>query len=215
MNIKSEISRQYQVLQNVFIYLQIPAFLILLFVLFLKLKFDIDTGNFTRDSNGVAHQPIYIGLVSNLGILFWCASATISLFTGWAGRKKGSSSIESFLVYSGILSSILLLDDLLQLHEEFFPNVLRVPEELVLVFYGVLAIAIFYRYRKIILTTNYLILLTCALFFGLSIAIDVFFPELPGESLIEDGAKFTGVLTWFGYYASLGYETIKQKRVAE
>jgi len=85
----------------------------------------------------------------------------------------------------------------------------------VLVFYGTLAIAIFYRYRKIILTTNYLILLTCALFFGLSIAIDIFFPELPGESLIEDGAKFTGVLTWFGYYASIGYETIKQKRVAE
>ncbi|MBI5965597.1 MAG: hypothetical protein HY863_19130 [Chloroflexi bacterium] len=212
MNIKSEISRQIRVLQNTFICLQIPAGLILLFVLFLKLRFDIDTGDLTRDSNSVAHQPIYIGLVSNLGILFWCASATISLFTGWAGRSKGASSVESFLIYSGILSSALLLDDLLQLHEDFFPNVLRVPEELVLVFYGVLAIAIFYRYRKIILTTNYLILLTGVMLFGLSIVVDILLPEFPGESLIEDGAKFTGILTWFGYYASLGYETIKQKR---
>ena len=210
MNINSEVSRQLKTLRNVFVFLQIPAGLILLLVLFLKIKFDIDTSNLTQDSNSVAGQPFYIGLVSNLGILFWCASATVCLFTGWTGKSRGIS-VESFLVSSGILSIVLLLDDLLQLHEGFFQNDLHIPEELVIAIYGFFTLTIFFQHRKIILTTNYLILLTCMMLFGLSLVVDLFLPEMPGENLVEDGAKFVSILTWFGYYASLSYDTIKKK----
>lgn len=183
----------------------------MLLVLFLKLRFDIDTGNLTRDVNALAKLPIYTGLVSNLGILFWCASATISLFAGWFGKNKGTISIEAFLVYSGMLSVVLLIDDLLQLHEVFFPEQLQVPEMVVFAIYGIFTIMLFFHYRKIILTTNYLILLTCLLLFGLSLIVDLFLDGFPGENLLEDGAKFIGILTWFGYYASLSYETVKKK----
>lgn len=210
MNIRSEISRQFQSLRNVFIFLQIPAGMILLLLLFLKLKFDIDTEELTRDVNALAGLPPYAGMVSNLGVLFWCASATLCLFTGLIGKRKGLS-IESFLFYSGILSAVLMLDDLFLLHEEIFPENLHIPEKLVFAIYGILAFTIFFLHRKIVFSTNYLILLTCTMFLGLSVFVDVFFNNFRGEDLVEDGAKIIGIMTWFGYYATLGYETIKQK----
>lgn len=210
MNIKSEISRQFHALRNVLIFLQIPAGLILLLVLFLKLKFDIDTSDLTQDPNSVAGQPFYVGLLSNLGVIFWGASATISIFAGLIGKSKAPSA-ESFLIHSGSLSALLLLDDLLQLHEEFFQYDLHVPEELVLGIYSALAVMIMFRHRKFILPSNYLILLASLMFFGFSLSVDTFLEDIPGENLLEDGSKFIGILTWFGYYASLGYETIRQK----
>ncbi len=211
MNIKLEISRQWQWIKPITIFLLIPTFLILLLVLYFKLEYDIDTGFLTRDSNAVAHQPIYIGFVSNLGILFWCASAAIALFTSSLEKNKASISVESFLLYSGILSYILLLDDLFQLHEEVFPNNFNIPEIAVLAVYGSFALLVFYRFRKIIPSTNFLILLICSGFFGISILVDVFHPDFPGESLVEDGAKFAGVVTWFRYYTSVSFDNLKKK----
>jgi len=210
MNIKSEVSRQFHSLRNVLIFLQIPAGLILLMVLFLKLRFDIDTSDLTQDPNSVAGQPFYVGLLSNLGVIFWGTSATISIFTGLIGKSK-SPSVASFLIYSGILSTLLLLDDLLQLHEEVFQYGLHVPEELVLAVYGLLAAGIFFSHRKVIPASNYLILLASLVLFGFSLSMDTFLEDIPGENLLEDGSKFIGIVTWFGYYTSLGYESIKEK----
>lgn len=210
MNLRAEISRQFRPLRNVFIFLQIPAGLILLLVLFLKLRFDIDTSDLTQDPNSISGQPFYIGLISNFGIIFWGASAAVSIFAGWIGKSK-TPSVESFLIYSGIYSALLLLDDLLQLHEGFFQYGLRIPEELVLAVYSLLAAAIFFRHRKIIPASNYFILLASLMLFGFSLVVDTFFGGIPGENLLEDGAKFIGILTWFGYYTSLGFESIKGK----
>lgn len=215
MNIKLELSRQWQWIKPITTFLLIPTFLILLLVLYLKLKFDIDTGFLTRDSNAVAHQPIYIGFVSNLGILFWCASAAITIFASSLEKNKKNIGIESFLLYSGALSLILLFDDLFQLHEEVFPNNFNIPEIAVLAVYGSFAALVFYRFRTIIPSTNFLILLICVGFFGISILVDVFHPEFPGESLVEDGAKFAGVVTWFGYYTSVSFDSIKKKLSAK
>ncbi|MBI5943336.1 MAG: hypothetical protein HY864_03130 [Chloroflexi bacterium] len=210
MNIKSEISRQFHSLRNVLIFLQIPAGLIMLLVLFLKLRFDIDTSDLTQDPNSVAGQPFYIGLISNLGVIFWGASAAVSIFAGLIGKSKAPSAA-SFLIYSGIFSALLLLDDLLQLHEGFFQYDLHIPEELVLALYSAIAILIYFRHRKFILPSQYFILLSSLMFFGFSLSVDTFLDDIPGENLLEDGSKFIGILTWFGYYTSLGYETIRQK----
>ena len=51
----------------------------------------------------------------------------------------------------------------------------------------------------------------CSGFFGISILVDVFHPDFPGESLVEDGAKFAGVVTWFGYYTSVSFDNLKKK----
>lgn len=210
MNVKSEITRQFHSLRNVLIFLQMPAGLILLLVLFLKLRFDIDTSDLTQDPNSVAGQPFYVGLLSNLGVIFWGMSAAISIFAGLIGKSK-APSVESFLIYSGCFSALLLLDDLLQLHEGFFQYDLRFPEELVLGIYSAIAVMIIFRHRKFILPSNYLILLASLMLFGFSLSIDTFFEDIPGENLLEDGSKFIGIITWFGYYTSLGYETIKKK----
>ncbi len=213
MNFREIVKNQFQALRNVFIFLQIPAVMTLLLVVFLKVRFDISTGDLLRDSNAVSELPPYVGMVSNLGILSWCAAATVCLFTAWAGWKKGIN-VESFLLYSGIVSAILMFDDLFMFHDEFFPETLHFPEELVLLVYGSFALVTFYRHRHIILSSNYLILLTSLMLFGVSLVVDQFFKEIPGEKLIEDGAKFTGILTWFGYYAILSYETMKKKIAA-
>ncbi len=213
MNIKSVINKQFTGLRNTFIFFQLPAGLILLFVVFLKIAFDVSTGDLLRDANAVSHRPPYVGMVSNLGILAWCATACICLFTAFLSHPKGIN-VESFLLYSGILSAILMFDDLFQFHDEAFPEYLNLSEELVLLSYGLFALIIFYRHKDIILSTNYLILLTCLALFFISIVVDQFFKEIPAEKLIEDGAKFTGILTWLGYYLQISYETLKKKITA-
>ncbi len=213
MDIKSVINRQFTSLRNIFIFFQLPAGLILLFVVFLKIVFDVSTGDLLRDANAVSHRPPYVGMVSNLGILAWCATACICLFTAFLSRPKGTN-VESFLLYSGILSAILMFDDLFQFHDEAFPEYLNLSEELVLLSYGLFALIIFYRHKDVILSTNYLILLTCLALFFISIVVDQFFKEIPAEKLIEDGAKFTGILTWLGYYLQISYETLKKKIIA-
>jgi hypothetical protein len=94
MNIKSEISRQSQSLQ---------AELPLLLAVFLKLKFQISTGGIPGNSNAVSELPPHMGMVSNLGILFWCSTAVVCLFTASTDMNK-NISVESFLFYSGILT---------------------------------------------------------------------------------------------------------------
>ena len=36
--------------------------------------------DFTRDPLSIVGAPVYIGILSNLGILFWAAGATICFF---------------------------------------------------------------------------------------------------------------------------------------
>ena len=125
-----------------------PTVFALLLLVAVSRRTGIPIAHFTRDTVAVAEAPVYTGLFSNIGILFWCSTAAISLFSSnisGRGSKQGDFSV--FLLVSGLLTSLLLLDDLFLLHEEILPEHLHIPQKLVFLGYGLVMLLYLFRFR--------------------------------------------------------------------
>ena len=143
-------------------------------VLLLHFWKGIPIGRLTRDPVSISKLPIYTGFLSQIGIIFWSASAAISLFSAKVlSRHPDTLRIKPFLFVSGLLTMLLALDDVFLLHEEFFPY-LGVPQNLVFVSYAGFLLFYLIRFYSIILKTEYILLGMALVFFGISITIDVF-----------------------------------------
>lgn len=209
MHVKSLWHCQIKPLFLVLAYIYIPALFALLTLTAASRLAGIPISYFTRDPSAIMGVPFYIGLLSNLGILLWCASAVICLFsfTIFQGVVK-HIEFASFFLFSSVLTIVLLFDDLLLIHESVFPHYLNIPEKFFYVSYVIALIAYLIRFRKTILKTEFLLLLLALNFFGLSIIIDLFQQTFhlirPGlVDLIEDLSKFLGILGWCTYFVRL------------
>lgn len=180
---------------------------LLLLIFFLAILFiSSQTGkpvqNFTADPAFLLDYHPLVGVVSNLGVLLWCAAAAICLFSYYFLRRFGQNNDTSFLLYSGLLTVLLLFDDFFMLHEELIPNNLFIPEEGVYVIYIILALAWLVYFREQIWQGEYKILGIAILFLGLSTIADVLLPQDEQMVyLIEEGLKFYGIVTWLIYFA--------------
>ena len=177
--------------------------LFLITILIVSISFNIPVGNFTRDPLQVVNSPFYTGLVSNIGILFWCAAAVICLYSYSLSLKTTKDA--SFLLFSGILTLFLMADDFFLLHEVVYRNYLHIPSKIIFLLYLVTAISLFYSFRYVILKTEYMILFIAILMLSLSGIIDAI-PQniLPVHHLFEDGTKFSGIVFWFLYFLRSG-----------
>lgn len=172
---------------------------------------DIHLGDLTRDPLATLSQPFYMGFFSNIGILFWCAAAAICFFSFALLQKYyRSRRMHSFILYSGIVTSVLLLDDLFLIHEEVAPRYLFIPEKFVYLIYAVMLLVYLVKFRKTILKTDFSLLLLALGFFALSIVFDKgIIPLSPSmvkrgwEFYLEDGAKLLGIVSWFAYFTKV------------
>jgi len=188
--------------------------LILFSIIGLQTRIPVE--NVTRDPLAITKAPFYFGAISNIGILFWCSAVAICFFSFRLLREIGrNKEFSLFFLFSGGITSILLLDDLFLLHEEVFPNYLNIPEKLVFVGYGMIISLYLVKLRKIILKTEFLFLILAFGFLGLSVIIDL----LPfatrwlgnqGELLLEDSFKLMGIISWFTYFARVGVAQLKR-----
>ena len=81
-------------------------------------------------------------------ILFWCASATLLLFSYFIEKKKSQTSeISGFLFYSTLLTFIILFDDFFLIHH-FFRKVLHIKNTFFYLIYPVITVAIIKFYYK-------------------------------------------------------------------
>lgn len=113
----------------------------------------------------------------------------------------------AFLLVGGLISLILLLDDLFLFHEIVFPLYFKIPEKIVFLSYGLMVLGYITRFRKLIFETDFIFLLFAFCFFGLSIIIDIL--DLRVSALFEDGSKLFGIVSWFGYFARTCFQAIK------
>ncbi|MCZ6674134.1 MAG: hypothetical protein O7C75_14485, partial [Verrucomicrobia bacterium] len=95
--------------------------------------------------------------------------------------------------------------DFFRFHESIFPDHLGVNEKVVQLAYVGLILFGMFKFRKPILETDFLILLVALGFFGLSVVIDVFEDQVYAylgnwKFVFEHGAKFLGIVGWFGYF---------------
>lgn len=141
----------------------------------------------------------YLGAISNLGVLMWAFAAAIALFSAYLAYSfKLSSKYFFFLLNSGIISFVLMADDLFLGHEEIFPRFLGIQEKYLMLIYGlgILGYVVF-SYRTI-LKLDFLLMAISFLFFFFSVAIDMGYS---GSSPLlkpfgEDINKLIGISFW-------------------
>jgi hypothetical protein len=207
MNIFKSIKLQ---LQNSYLVIGISiliALLILLFIYLFSVLGHIPLGNLTKDTCAVTGAPFYNGLLSQLGLFVWVASASICFFCGYFNRKN--KKIKSFLIFSGFLSLGLGLDDAFLLHEYFFPEIIAIPEKIVFLVYFLIFIYYIIKYFNTILKTDFIILGLAFMMLGGSGFIDFFIYS--SFTLIEDGPKFIGIVAWLVYFIRVGIAATELK----
>lgn len=192
--------------------LYIPIVILFGIVIGIRIVTGIAIAEFTRDPLGFTGIPVYTGSISNLGVLIWTSSAAICFFTYGLRRSRFRDNTASvFLLIGGLVTTMLMLDDLFMLHEVVFPDELGIPEALVYVTYFVVIAGFFVRFRSFILQTNFLLLALACVGFGVSIGADEIARSvsIPGMYLFEDGGKFFGIVNWAAYFIQVSARHIR------
>lgn len=156
--------------------------------------------------------PFYTGILSNLGIVFWCFTAAIQFFAAWILRRTNSGSLESGLLFwSALLTLVLMFDDFLLMHERLGHTI----ESVIFVTYGILVAIIALSYRQLIFRTNYLVLITALGCFMLSMILDNVLTQIgidiPYRTTLEDAFKIIGIIGWAYYF--IGFATMRVRDV--
>lgn len=186
---------------------------IIIGMLVVSLWVDIPIVNFTRDPADLHHFPVYDGILSNLGVLVWCSTAVVCLFS--LTKHDVGKMMRRYLASSGILSLILLIDDLFMVHDRLLPQYTLLPQVTMYVLYALFIIIWVITFRDIISYTPSVVLLAAAVLFGVSIITDVVADligvSLPGMRLLEETTKFLGIISWFMYFAHVGSTVINSE----
>lgn len=158
------------------------------------------------------HLPLYTGLVSDLGVLLWTAAAALSLFA-WVQtwNQRDVTLRPGYLGALGSITVLLLADDLWMLHERVLAKFLPLPGVLLLTVYMIGFLLLCGYYVRDMLRSDYLLLCGALLCFGLSLAVDALPGTLPQQQLLEDGAKFAGILHWAGYQWQLARQQLQPR----
>ncbi len=185
----------------------------LAFLMAVALQDLVPVSYLTRDPAEITGAKSYIGLVSNLGILMWSASSAIALFAATvfrlSGQVKGGAS---FFFTCGVLAAVLMLDDLLLIHERLAPNHLHIPQPAVVAFYALMFLVFLVFFRATILNTDFVFLVLFFIFLGISAGWDGVSDRVPQlkNHLIEDGSKFFGIVSWLAYIVLTALARIQQ-----
>lgn len=178
-------------------------------VILMGIEYNVELDHFTQDPTAIMHAPFYLGFFSDIGILLWCGSAALCFFTrALLPKTELTKPIRAFLFYSGLITSLLMLDDLFLLHESVFPDYLGIPENGVFVIYGNILLLYLVLFRETLLKTEYLILALAFVLIGISTVVDLLPMPIPEDSFLEDAVKLFGIVSWFVYFLRLCYKEL-------
>lgn len=181
--------------------------------------FNIPISQLTRDPAFTHKSHPLIGALSNLGILLWTASTTICLFCFLLIRKLNLPTVSQFFLYFGVLTFLLMIDDLFMIHDDLLTRYLNLDENYVYAFhFFITLIGIYYFYYFILNHTPYHLIIIPFILFALSILADMTAQYWPSDALqvaVEDGVKFIGTAGWTGYFGITGYQHLSTHLVAE
>ena len=180
--------------------LYLPIVGLLFLVTLAALEGHIPLSRMTRDMAALAKVHPFTGVVSNVGILLWCATAAICLFSSSLLRQRGAHPEARFLLWAGLMTTALLFDDFFMFHEYLAPVHFHINEKAVHASYFCVTAVYLLRNRRVILEASYQLLAAALVLFAGSILFDL----AGGHSwwiLGEDGCKILGIASWFAYHA--------------
>ena len=170
------------------------------------LVLDRPLGDFTMDPVTALEGPAYIGFVSSVGAVGWslgCGACLIAALT-LDGRARLA------FVCGGLLTAILLADDLFLIHEVYVEIVGLPPESMPLA-YAALAIAYIAFFRDVLRVHGVWLLLLALALFAVSAAVDTALEE-DAPFIVEDGAKLFGIVTWSGFFVAAAVVELRAGR---
>jgi hypothetical protein len=159
-------------------------------------------GQLLMDPSFTLGAKWYTGLVSNLGILTWTVGAAAAFAGAWLCRMGGRTRAAKFLFWGGVVGAILLSDDLFQFHAVLVPADLDIPKFFGQAILGGAIASWGIAHLREIRRTHFHLLIAAGAGLALSFLVDSVYAPAPGQgwNIIEDGAKFLGVLAWATYF---------------
>lgn len=195
---------QFKALLPTLLKIYLPLFC---FLVIIKLQNRIPVEYLTKDPLAIVGKPFYFGILSQVGVLFWCSCAAICFFSTALLTKINQRRLIPFFFLSGCLTTILLLDDLFLLHEFVLPIYIKIPEKVVYLIYVIFVFFYLINFRRIIQNTEFIVLLLAFTFFGFSVFVDSSLISIPKGWIenkdiyfLEDSSKFLGIISWFTYF---------------
>ena len=194
------------------------ASFILFCIVIVDKVFHIPAYFFTRDIAAFAGVHPFAGALSTLGILLWCASASVCFFASVLTRKQMQFRSSLFLFSSALFTSYLALDDAFMFHESIAKTYFSVSESAIYLFIVISFIFYIIFFRGIVLRTRYRTLLFSIFLLGLSVVMDFGLPAgnlKEWKDLFEDGLKWLGIVGWCIYYTNTSFELCLKSRVGK
>ena len=197
--------------------LYLPIIILLCLIVLVNLYTGVPLEKFTKDPAAIAGINPFVGIVSNIGVLLWCIGASICLFSFFNIVERQTNKINDYsllLLFFGLTTLVLLLDDLFLFHEVIAPKIFHISEKYIYILYGMIVLFGIVRFRKIIFQTEWIILGLGFVFFALSIAIDLFDSLLISSCymFLEDSFKLLGIASWTGYFVLASFQIEKRCR---
>ncbi len=148
----------------------------------------------------VGYEP-YIGMLSNMAVLLWFASAVICLFTEIILRKSGAAlRPRLFFLASGILSLTIALDDLFLFHDVILPNTIGIRESFFYLIYLVTIILYVLVFLRDIHQKEYILFWISFLLLFYSRGYPFLLPFLRGYETPGDMLKYFGIVFWLAFF---------------
>ena len=170
----------------------------------------------TRDAVAVLGGRWYIGELSSLTSVAWTTGAAMALLAASVARRVPGVLREArFLRHAGVLTALLMFDDLLLFHERWGQRVLHTSEIVIEVAWLVAGVALVVVHRDILLRGGVFVLSALAfVLLGLSTGLDVLLPKFTElgfdtRQAMEDVPKFCGALAWSVLLATYSYVTLR------
>lgn len=155
------------------------------------------------DPNSYGDIAWYTGLVSNLGILGWTVATVVATAGGWLAGRAGRPGARALLSGGGLYSSLLLLDDLFQLHV-VVTHALGAPKAAFYATYLVLGCWWGWANAAELRRTRWPLAAAAVAALSLSVAVDQVVPPGSVALVAEDSCKFLGIVAWSLYFVLTG-----------
>lgn len=164
-----------------------------------------------RDPNAVAHQPEYVGMVSNIGSVGWIVTAVVTLYSYLLLQRRGPLPRCSWLLLSGgLFTAFCGFDDLFMLHDGLAERI-GISQDAVLACYVLFGVVWFVVSAGRIFETEWLLLVLAMGGLAASVILDEGFIPVPSETFFEDMAKLFGIAFWGAYFLRLSWRMTGEK----
>ena len=180
-------------------------------------RFLIDFGLITRDPNQLAGFHPFIGILSQIGIIMWSSTASLCFLAYVFAKNSADKNFRRFLFFSAFLTAWLLLDDIFIIHEILGPEYFHIKQNYFYGIYFFVTLVYLLSFLRVILRTEFVLLIIAFIYFGLSIILDYVSSKMDYEinTLIEDAFKFFGIMMWFLYFLRLCIKVARGQSIRE